>query len=215
MATPKTKILFWFMALVMVMACVPGVAAPALPTIDPNAVGTFIAQTANAAGTQTSAAIPTSSPTPTDTPTPRFTDTPEPTPTSTVIFIFYSPTAIVPTSSGPNATSDQQFACQVLRVSPANGTSYASRTDFDAKWTIQNIGKKDWDRNSVDYIYLNGDKFHKTAAYDLSKNVKIGETVDVIVDMVAPRDNGSYTTNWSLRVGSQTFCTLALTIRVR
>lgn len=215
MANPKTKLLFWFTALTLVMACAPGVAAPALPTIDPNAVGTFIAQTANAAATQTSAAIPTSSPTPTNTPTPRFTDTPEPTPTATFIFIFSSPTAVVPPTSTGNATSDRQYACQIVSVSPPNGTSYTGRTDFDARWTLRNNGQREWDRTSIDYIYLSGDRFHKTAAYDLSKNVKVGETVEVIVDMVAPRDAGSYTTNWSLRVGSQTFCTLALTIVVR
>ena len=216
MATPKAKFVFWFMALVMVMACVPGTAAPAIPTIDPNAVGTYIAQTSVAAATQTAAAIPTSSPTATFTSTPRFTDTPEPTATSTIIFIFFSPTAVVTaTSTGSNATGNREYACQIIRVTPANGTAYDGRTDFDAKWTVRNSGRREWDRNSIDYLYINGDRFHKTATYDLTRSVKVGEQIDLIVDMVAPKDRGSYSTNWSMRVGSENFCTLSLTIVVR
>ena len=65
------------------MACVPSMAAPA-PTLDPNAVNTFIVQTANAAATQTVAAISIF----TLTATPRNTFTPESTftPVGTIIF---------------------------------------------------------------------------------------------------------------------------------
>jgi hypothetical protein len=67
----------------------------------------------------------------------------------------------------------------------------------------------------VDYNYLTGDKFHKVAAYDLGQTVKFGETIELIVDMTAPKNAGTYTTNWALQVGSEAFCTLSLTIVVR
>ena len=214
MATPKTKYLLWFTALVLIMACAPTFVAPAVPTIDPNAISTYIAQTASAAVSQTAAAMPTLTPTATFTSTPRNTDTPEPTATPTVLFLFYTPSPVIlPTQPGSN-TSSKSYACSVLSVTPANGTSFGSRTDFDAKWKVKNIGKKDWENNSVDYIYLTGDKFHKTAGYDLGKTVKIGETIDLIVDMIAPKNAGSYTTNWTLQAGSEAFCTLRLTIVV-
>src|SRR5574342_146153 len=92
MTTRKPSYLLWFLAFVTIMACVPGGAVPVIPTIDPNAVGTFIVQTADSAFTQTAAALPTLTPTITLTPTPRFTNTPEPTATSTVIFHFFTPT---------------------------------------------------------------------------------------------------------------------------
>lgn len=65
------------------MACVPSMATP-VPPLDPNAINTFIVQTANVAATQTVAAIPTS----TITVVPRDTFTPEPTytPVGTIIF---------------------------------------------------------------------------------------------------------------------------------
>ena len=222
MAISKTKYLFWFTAFVLVMACVPNFSAPSVPTTDPNAIGTFIALTANAASTQTEAAKPTSTPTATVTPTPRNTDTPEPSATPTVVFRFFTPTIFVPTVSGGGGgggggggSSSQNFACSVVSVSPANGTSFGSRVDFDGKWRVRNTGKKDWDRSSIDYLYLSGDRFHTVDGYDLGAAVKRGETVDIIVDMKSPPNVGTYTTNWTMQAGSQKFCTMSLTITVR
>ncbi len=215
MTTAKTKYLVWFTALALIMACVPTIATPAVPTIDPNAISTYIAQTANVAATQTAAAMPTLTPTATFTPTPRDTDTPEPTATSTVIFLFYTPSPVILNPTSGTTPGSKSYACTVLSVTPANGTSFASRTDFDAKWKVRNIGKRDWENNSVDYNYLTGDKFHKVAGYDLGQTVKFGETIELIVDMTAPKNAGSYTTNWTLQAGSEAFCTLSLTIVVK
>lgn len=215
MQTRPSKHLLWLMAVMLIVACVPGAAAPVMPTLDPNLIGTYIAQTANVASTQTVAALPTLTPTATFTSTPRATDTPEPTATSTVVFIFYSPTAIVPPTSTANATSNKAYSCQVLSVTPANGTSFSGRTDFDAAWKVRNNGQRNWNKDIVDYLYLNGDKIHKVETYDLPKTVRRGETIDLIVDMVAPKNNGTYTTNWTMRAGTEPFCTLSLTIVVK
>ena len=79
------------MTLVMIMACAPAMVTP-VPTLDPNAINLFIAQTANVASTQTVAAIP---PTATFTSTPRNTFTPEPTTTPIQTFVFPTPTPLV------------------------------------------------------------------------------------------------------------------------
>ena len=208
-ANPTTTYLLWFAALVLIMACVPTVAVPSVPTADPNAISTYIVQTANAAITQTAAAMPTLTPTATFTSTPRNTDTPEPTATPTVIFHFFTATPIVPTGS------NQSYACDVMSTTPANGTTFKSRTGFDAVWQVKNTGKKEWDRTTVDYAYLSGDKFHKVAAYDLTTTVARGDTTLLVADMQAPKNAGTYTTTWSLRVGSQTFCPVSLSITVK
>lgn len=218
-ATRKTKLLIWVIALALIMACVvPTLATPSVPTVDPGAVNTFIAQTVIAASTRTAAAIPSLTPTPTFTPT-QNTETPLPTATSTVIFILSSPTPLViPTftlaSTGGGSSSDN-YACRITKVSPANGSAFNPRDDFDAVWTVRNIGQKNWDRNSVDYIYSSGDKIHKVSGYDLSKNVKVDESLDLGVDMQAPKDSGTYTTTWTMRAGDKTFCTMTLTIVVK
>jgi len=87
MQSPIKKLLLWFMAFVLVMACIPAAATP-VPTLDPNTISTFIAQTANAASTRT-ASVPTL----TATATLRSTATLEPTftPVGAIIFPTLAP----------------------------------------------------------------------------------------------------------------------------
>lgn len=217
--TRKTKWWIWMTALALVMACVPALGTPAVATVDPGTIGTFIAQTVNAAGSQTAAVLPSATFTPSVTPT-RNTETPSPTATATVIFVLNSPTPIIiPTftsvSLGGSGTSSNNYACQITRVTPPNGSSFDPRQDFDAFWTVKNIGKRNWDRTDVDYTYSSGDKFHKVDGYDLPEDVKRGGSTQLGVDMRAPKAKGTYTTTWTLRVGDRTFCPMYLTIVVK
>lgn len=221
MRTRNTKVFAWLIALGLILACVPSVTVPGADTPVPGAVNTFIAQTAEAAMTATARVLPSATPTETMTPTPRNTDTPTPTETPTVIFILSSPTPLViPTftqlsGSGSGGSSSSSFACRVDGQSPPNGSAFNPRADFDARWTVRNIGQRNWDRNSIDYVYLSGDQFHKVSGYDLPSNVPTGTSTDILVDMEAPRNAGTYTTRWTMRAGSDNFCTLSLTIVVR
>lgn len=212
----KTKLLIWVMALALVMACVPSFAIPSTPAIDPGMVNTFIAQTAQIALSQTAAALPSATPTPTFTPTVS-TETPMPTVTATAVLIFFSPTPLVSPTFTPLGigSSSDNYACQVLRVSPPNGTSLSLRQDFDVLWTVKNIGKKSWDHGSVDYFYSSGEKIHKISSYDLEKNVASGGTIDLGADMQAPKNPGTYTTIWTMRNGNKIFCPLTVTIVVK
>jgi len=213
----KSKYLIWCAALVVILACVPTLPAPSVsvPTIDPNAIGTVIMQTAFAASTQTQAAIPTATAT-VETPTPRNTDTPEPTATNTVIFILFSPTSNPLSGIGVSGgSSSDAYACKLSGSSPANGTSFNARTGFDAKWTVVNIGQRDWDNKSTIYAFLSGDKIHKVESYNLKTTIKSGESTSIVVEMIAPKDPGTYTTAWALRVDKTIFCPLTLTISVK
>ena len=215
-ATRKTKLWVWVTALALIMACAPSLATPSIPTMDPGAVNTFIAQTVNAASTQTAVSMPTFTPSPTITPT-VVTETPLPTATATFIFILSSPTSrVVPTfTSSGGDTSTENYSCKITRVVPPNGSSFNPRDDFDAIWTVTNNGQKNWDRNSIDYVYSSGAKLHKVSGYDLATNVKVGNSIDLGVDMRAPKDSGTYTTTWIMRAGNKTFCTMTLTIAVK
>lgn len=84
------KFLLWSMAFLLVMACAPAMVTP-VPLLDPNAIGTSIVQTAEAASTRTREAIP---PTVTVTSTPRNTFTPEPTSTAVPVVVFPTLTPI-------------------------------------------------------------------------------------------------------------------------
>lgn len=227
MSTRKAKLLYLFTTILFIMACAPALALTPYPTTDPNEISTIIVLTANAASTQTAAAMPTATFTPSVTPT-RPTETPSPTETPTVIFILSTPTKmVVPTftfissggsgsgSGGSSGSSSDPYACQILSVSPANGTTMNKETDFDATWKVKNIGTKTWDQNSVDFVYFSGTEMNKRPGYDLSSSVKSGQQINLGVDMVAPKKSGTYTTTWALQVGDNEFCKMSLTINVK
>jgi len=214
--TRITRLLIWVIALTLVMGCIPSLSAQAIPTVDPGAVSTFIAQTAGVAAARTAAAIPSSTATPTLTPT-RNTPTSTPTATSTVIFILSTPTRRIPTDAnlGGSGSSSDNLACQITRVTPPNGSSFSSRASFTVVWSVKNIGKKNWDRSSVDYLYSGGTKIHKVSGYDLPENVKRGNTIELAVDMRAPKGAGTYSTTWIMQQGDTTFCPMSFTVIVQ
>lgn len=95
MASPRTKLLICLTTLSLIVGCVPTFATPTpIPPLDPNAIGTFMVQTADAASTQTLAALPPSTATPTITLTPRSTFTPESTFTPVDPYLFPTPTPV-------------------------------------------------------------------------------------------------------------------------
>lgn len=200
----------------ILLACSPTLATP-YPTLPPEVLNTIVAMTFSAASTQTAAVLPTSThtPIPTTPATPTHTPTDTPVPTATIIFRLSSPTpSRTPTSLTPTLSSEN-YACKVISQKPDIGDVLAPRTDFDARWTVQNIGKKSWDAGSTDYLYVSGDKLHQQDAYDLNKTVAPGQQVDIIVDMIAPKKAGTYSTTWNLRVGQNQFCVLQVVIVVR
>ena len=195
-------------------------AAPAAPTADPQAA----AQTVAAIQTQavvtamaqlTSDALKNPSPTSTQAPTntlePTQTTVPA-TATSTKVPATAAPTLAPYTPTNTPAP----FQCSIQSVSPSAGTQYSSESDFDATWTLLNTGLETWDQDSIDVLYVKGDKIYKNAtAYDLPKSVKPGEKVTIIVDMRAPKDSGTYTTTWGLNKGGTTFCSFSIEIKVK
>jgi hypothetical protein len=215
MNTRRDKIAVWFSALAVVLACIP-LGGTSIPTVDPNQIDQFIVQTANAALTQTARALPTSTGTATITPT-HGTFTPSPTFTATVLFILPSATdTITPTFAlGGGGTSENDFACEVLSVTPVSGTSFRGRDTFDVTWRVRNIGQRKWNEDVVRYAFESGDAMHTVASYVLQSDVSRGDTLDVVVEMRAPEESGTYSTTWALRRGENSFCQMFLTINVR
>jgi len=205
-------------AVAFVLACViPGAATP-VPAIDPGEVHTIIVQTANAASTRTALARPTNTPTVTRTPTPRETASPAPTATNPFVFVLPGTTSSLsaPTlASITNGTVNSNYGCSIFSTEPANNTVFAPRTDFIATWGVKNIGKKDWFRATMDYVYISGDKLHKVTSYDLPKGVERGKNAFLPVDMVTFKNPGTYTTTWALVADNNYFCKMTLTVIVQ
>jgi hypothetical protein len=199
------------LVVVLALACAPIAVAtpPAPPTFNPVSINTIIAQTAGAAATQTFVLQPTL------TPTVPPTRTPTEVPTSTPTFLWNIFTPTVPSPTETLEISSNPYACRLASQSPADNSLVGKNVDFAVLWRVINVGVNAWDGNSVDYHYYDGEKLHKSSAYDLPSSVPTGGQIDIIVNMKAPKEEGVYTTTWSLRVGKENFCKLHLTVEVR
>jgi hypothetical protein len=205
------RILALLFAIALLLACAPVAATtpPVPPTFDPFSVNTIIAQTAGAAATQTFVLLPTL------TPTPTVTKTPTEVPSSTPTFLFVLATPTVPSLTPTLEISSNPYACRLVSQNPVDDSLVAKGADFAVLWRVLNVGVNAWDANSVDYHYFNGEKLHKASVYDLQNSVPTGGQIDIIVNMKAPKEQGTYLTTWSLRVGKQDFCKLHLTIKIK
>jgi hypothetical protein len=146
---------------------------------------------------------------PTWTPLPTFTSFVLPTATNTL-----TPTATFTETATLTPTS-AAYQCIVVSSYPESGRTFPPGGDFDGRWTIENTGLETWEA-SVDLVYISGTKFQAYAdAVDLPKIVEPGKSVDVIVDMLAPREAGTYDTRWALRKNDRYFCEVSLRITVK
>ncbi|NTW43489.1 MAG: hypothetical protein HGB14_03420 [Anaerolineaceae bacterium] len=196
---------------------------PAVETAVFNAMQTQAMQNAQAELTQAALLNPTETPTEMPTATPvEPTATPLP-PTATPLPPTAFPTPIPPTATPipytatPSATPTRSdFNCSVTSSSPANNSVFKPNTDFDGRWTIKNTGSLAWDSSSVDFYFISGTRFQtRFDAIDLPSTVNNGSSVDLIIDMAAPKDEGTFSTTWGLRSGSTTFCVVTFTIVVK
>jgi len=185
----------------------------AFPSPAPGVFETIVAGTAGAAQTQTAVLMP-ATPTLTFTPTVTRTATVTPSPTPTFIWRLRTATPQKTATSTLGATQGD-LECKLIAQDPADGTELAPNTDFDAVWEVRNTGSGAWDENDVDFAYVSGRKMHKRAVYDLPEHVNKGESVDLVVDMVAPDEKGTYKVVWALRRKGDDFCHVDLTIKVK
>ncbi len=190
--------------------------APAITPLPPEAIGTIVVETAQAAATQTEALIPPSL-TPTLTPLPTRTPTITPSPTATFIFILSTPTraGITTNNTATPGQASTDYACTLVNQTPPDGTTMKRNQNFSVIWTVQNTGSASWDSNNVDFAFASGAKMSPLKAVDLPKTVAPGGSIDLKLSMVAPGSPDMYRTAWTLEQSKQSFCHVDLTIVVK
>lgn len=222
----KMFLIVLFLLLIFTSSC-KGEATPQA-TEEPGRMETQVAKEVSAqltqivlsqpAATQTSVPVvpATDLPSPTNTSLPpaEFSHTPEPANPTITPNPTNTAAAVTPTQRPSSTPTPAPFACQVVKQDPENGEIFKPDADFDAVWTVKNTGTALWDSNEADYRYESGDEFHQIEGYDLPKNVKPGESIDLTVDMKAPDEEGKYKTTWILHRGNHLLCTLILEINV-
>lgn len=105
-----------------------------------------------------------------------------------------------PSTGGPVPTRTRRAGpdqAELIAQEPRDGTVYRAGEEFDARWTVRNIGTSTWTVN-YDLRFARGTQLAKADMYALSKEVKPGESIALIADMVAPPDAGRYVSYWEI-----------------
>lgn len=200
------------------------------PTDSVDDMYTAAAETIYVNMTQTEQAKPTETPVPpTETPIPTQTYTATTAPTATTAWV-YAP-VVYPTSTPGTktatatvtgtimtATSDgsaSSYACSITAQGISDNTEFSPNEEFDATWTIKNTGSSNWDASSIDYRYVSGTATYKhNAVYDFPSTVAVGDSITIVVDMIAPSSAAAYESFWGVFNGGVNFCSLPLRIKV-
>lgn len=225
----------WKIAAVLIFAallagCGRATALPSLePTIDTAPTLSIIrTQAVETAVAEMTLNAPEPTPTTefvTETAAPEPTATEAPVPTATVALPTLPPTVVptliptstfVPITATPNATiTVSGYSCIVTESSPPSGYDLPPGGDFDGRWVIRNNGSVNWAATDLDVVFVSGTRLQAddVDALDVPA-VNAGATHTVVIDMLAPREAGRYTTNWAVRRGNTTLCNLPVTIDV-
>lgn len=150
-------------------------------------------------------ATPTPSAAPSATPQPPPTFTPYVLPT--IILSMVTPTF--------DLTAPEALECRVKSQSMSNGAKVDPKERFSVAWQVKNIGQADWEPERIRFAYYSGSRLQISDENRVREIVPQGATTSLIVDMVAPRSTGGYTTSWALWADDNAFCRMTLFIRVR
>ena len=111
-----------------------------------------------------------------------------------------APTAIpaTPTAIPPTATPIPCYQVKFVEdLTIPDGTKIVAGNTFTKTWRIRNSGSCTWD-SRFDVTFVDGTQMTPGKVWDLTKEVKSGETVDISIDMTAPSTVGSYQANFQM-----------------
>jgi hypothetical protein len=121
---------------------------------------------------------------------------------------------LVPTNSALTPLSTLPVPTAVCdRVQPGNPIDVTIQDDmiippgesFVKTWRLINAGNCSW-TSAYTLVWFSGEQFAKDRAFSLEQSVSPGNTIDVSVEMIAPKIPGTYQSNWMLQnAGGQLF----------
>jgi len=169
-----------------------GCGVPFLSTPDHFPEPTAIYQTVSAGLTETAKATVLVS----STPLPLKTVTPEPTNLVYRTLPVLKATGTAPAGIGTELPCNRAAAGKPsIDVTIPDGTLMQPGQPFSKTWRVVNSGSCTW---TSDYalVWFSGESFGSVRKQNFSVNVPGGQSVDIIVDMVAPDQAGIHQSNW-------------------
>jgi hypothetical protein len=137
------------------------------------------------------------SPNPTLVSLPATTNTPLP---SIMLVPSLTPIATLSGSSRLNTTSGEcvNAAEFVEDVTIPDDSLLQPSKKFTKIWKLRNIGSCTWNPNYL-LVFVSGDQMQGTSPKKLDATVEPGNTIDLAIDLVAPKDMDYYQGNWMLQ----------------
>jgi hypothetical protein len=163
-------------------ACGGSSKEPTPTPVDPNLIAAQAIATFSMGLTQTAFANPTAT----------FTLTPVPTSTIQPTF------APLGTSTGAAPVNTCDVSVFVSETIP-DGTPMAPGQNFDKTWRIQNSGTCTWTATYKAVFTGSGNGPMGAVTTPIGKVIKPGESVDIIIEFVAPATAGDYISWWKLQ----------------
>ena len=118
--------------------------------------------------------------------------------TPTAILPTATPVPANPTAIPPTATPVPCYQVKFIDdITVPDGAKIVAGNSFTKTWRIRNSGSCTWDTR-FDIAFVDGTQMTSSKVWDLTKEVKPGETVDISIDMTAPSTVGSYQGNFQM-----------------
>jgi len=125
------------------------------------------------------------------------------------------PPPVTVTPGGPTATPSKTPAPVTVTVPPSScdkvqfisdvsipdGTTLQPGAQFTKTWRLKNVGTCAWS-TSYQLAFFSGDQMGASATAAFPKNVAVGGTVDISINMTAPSTAGSYRGYWMFKNAS-------------
>ena len=95
----------------------------------------------------------------------------------------------------PSSCDKVQF---IADVNFPDGTVLQPGAQFTKTWRLKNVGSCAW-TTSYQLVFFSGEKLGAASSAAFTKNVAVGETVDISMNMTAPTESGSYRGYWMFK----------------
>jgi len=101
-------------------------------------------------------------------------------------------------SSGGSSSSTPDTWLKLISSSPIDGSYFGPKQVFKKIWTIKNIGTTTWNKD-YDLVYVSGTRMTEKNVIPLPAAVKPGKTLELGIQLTAPKTPGTYQGYWMLR----------------
>lgn len=98
----------------------------------------------------------------------------------------------------PAATAKPCNQASFISETVEDNTEFTVNEEFTKSWRLKNTGTCTWNPN-YELVFSSGDRMSGPKSQDLDTYVEPGEYVDIVIDLEAPDESGTYKGYWKLQ----------------